>query len=210
MTLEDEFNHMTDAAIRSKTRGALKWYLSKIRTVRGGEAVVSDNPDFAAPVRSNHKPHVGGMFQIWYLAKTREKLPYWDAFPLIIPIEFYSDGFLGINLHYLPIQLRIKMLDKLMKYETQASTGGNGVRTYMKLSYPMLKAMKDLPAFNFCLKRYLYTQIKSKVIRIDSSAWREVAFLPTQQFQKQSETVVWADAKRAARRYGRTKRKGKK
>ena len=210
MTLEDEFKYMTDAAIRSKTRGAMKWFLGKIRTVRGGEAIIKDNPDFAAPVRSNHKPFIGGMFTYWYLAKTREKLPYWDAFPLIIPIEFYSDGFLGINLHYLPIQLRIKMLDKLMKYETQASTGGTGVRTYMKLSYPMLNAMKDLPAFNFCLKRYLYTQIKSKVIRIDSSAWREVAFLPTQQFQKQSETVVWADAKRAARRYGRAKRKGKK
>jgi hypothetical protein len=66
----------------------------------------------------------------------------------------------------------------------------------MELSYGLLKGLKDLPAFQHCLKRYLFTHVKSKVIRIDSSYWDTVAFLPTQQFQKQSEQVVWADARK--------------
>lgn len=199
MTIEDNLKKMTDAAIRTKSRGAMKWYIGRINSVKGGSAVVKD-PNFAAPVRSNHKPYVGGMFQYVYIAKHRETLPYWDAFPLVIPIEFYPDGFLGINLHYLPIQMRAKMLDKLMSFEKAIKTGGHGTRRYMELSYGLLKNMKDIPAFQHCLKRYLFTQVKSKVIRIDSSYWDTVAFLPTQQFQKQSEKVVWADAKRHQKR----------
>lgn len=195
MTIEDNLKKMTDAAIRSKSRGAMKWYIGRINSVKGGQAVTAD-PKFAAPVRSNHRPYCGGMFQYVYIAKHKDTLPYWDAFPLVIPIEFYSDGFLGINLHYLPIRLRAKMLDKLMSFEKTIKTGSNGTRRYMELSYGLLKGLKDLPAFQHCLKRYLFTHVKSKVIRIDSSYWDTVAFLPTQQFQKQSEQVVWADARK--------------
>ena len=28
----------------------------------------------------------------------QRKLPYYDTFPLVLPLESYSDGFLGINL----------------------------------------------------------------------------------------------------------------
>ena len=205
MTIESNLEKMTASAIKSKTRGAMKWYIGRINSVRGGAAVTAD-PKFAAPVRSNHKPFVGGMFQFVYRAKHHDTLPYWDAFPLMIPIEFYPDGFLGINLHYLPIKMRAKMLDKLMSFETTIKTGTNGTRTYMKLSYAMLSKMKDIPAFQHCLKRYLFTQVKSKVIRIDSSYWDTVAFLPTQQFQKQSERVVWNDAKNSVKS---KKRRGK-
>lgn len=195
MTIEDNLSKMTDAAIRSKSRGAMKWYIGRINSVSGGSTIAAD-PKFASPVRSDHKPTIGSMFQYVYIAKHKDKLPYWDAFPLVIPIEFYDDGFLGINLHYLPIQMRAKMLDKLMSYEKTIKTGGNGTRRYMELSYGLLKSLKDIPAFQHCLKRYLFTHVKSKVIRINSSYWETVAFLPTQQFQKQSESVVWADAKK--------------
>ena len=46
--------------------------------------------------------------------KLKNKLPYYDRFPLTLPIEQYSDGFLGINLHYLSILMRIRLLDRLM------------------------------------------------------------------------------------------------
>ena len=37
----------------------------------------------------------------FYDAKTQDKLPYWDYFPLCIPIKKYKNGFMGLNLHYL-------------------------------------------------------------------------------------------------------------
>jgi hypothetical protein len=44
---------------------------------------------------------------------SRRQLPYWDRLPLIFPIEIYPDGFLGINLHYLPPMYRAKLMDAL-------------------------------------------------------------------------------------------------
>ncbi len=205
--IEQSLEQMTNAAIQSKSRGAMKWYIGRIQSVKGGAGLADQK--IAAPVRQNHKPYVGGMFQYMYDAKWKEELPYWDAFPLVIPIELYSDGFLGLNLHYLPIRMRAKMLDILMGYEKTTKTGSNGRRVYMALSYGLLKGLSTIPAFQHCLKRYLFNHIKSKVIRIESDFWEDVAFLPTQQFQKQSEKVVWADARTAAKS-GKRKKKGKK
>ena len=51
-----------------------------------------------------------------YGPKHAKKLPYYDTFPLVLPLERYSDGFLGMNFHYLPIPLRMKLLDKIFDF----------------------------------------------------------------------------------------------
>ena len=51
-----------------------------------------------------------------YDPKLKDKLPYYDTFPLVLPVEQYKDGFLGINLHYLSIPMRMRLLDRLMDY----------------------------------------------------------------------------------------------
>ena len=33
----------------------------------------------------------------FYDPKLKKKLPYYDTFPLVLPLENYSDGFLGLN-----------------------------------------------------------------------------------------------------------------
>jgi gp2 DNA end protector protein len=136
------------------------------------------------------------MYQYVYDAKTKEKLPYWDAFPLIVCINVYADGWLGLNLHYLPPILRAKLLDKLMEYSKTIRTGGNGKRTYMHLSYKMLSRLSQVPFFQHCIKRYLASHVQSKIMRVNSSFWEEVAFLPTQQFKKAPDSTVWKDARR--------------
>ena len=52
----------------------------------------------------------------FYDPKIKRKLPYYDRFPLVLPIETYSNGFLGINFHYLSIPMRIRLLDRIMKF----------------------------------------------------------------------------------------------
>lgn len=206
--LETEFDRLNDAAKKDRTLRASTWYRNQLRNVL-------DDDDFnvvagkrvAKVVQARHKPYVGGMYQYAYDAKTKKKLPYWDAFPLVIPIELYDDGFLGLNLHYLPVKMRIKMLDKLLHYSKTIRTGGHGMRTYMQLSYSFLRGIANLEGFDFMLKRYLYSHVKSRVMQIHFTAWSEVAYLPTQQFRKQSEEVVWADARRHMRQ---TKKRRKK
>ena len=52
----------------------------------------------------------------FYDPKMKKKLPYYDRFPLILPIEQYSNGFLGINFHYLSMPIRIRLLDRIMNF----------------------------------------------------------------------------------------------
>ena len=53
---------------------------------------------------SQNRPVVtpGEMYMFYYDAKHKDTLPYWDRFPLVFPFSKVKDGFLGLNLHYLP------------------------------------------------------------------------------------------------------------
>ena len=61
--------------------------------------------------------NIGQMFMFFYDPKNKQTLPYYDRFPLVFPIELYSDGFLGINLHYLPQKYRANLMDALYSIE---------------------------------------------------------------------------------------------
>ena len=50
-----------------------------------------------------------------YDPKLKATLPYYDTFPLVMPIQSAKGGFLGINFHYLPIPLRMRLLETLDK-----------------------------------------------------------------------------------------------
>lgn len=156
---------------------------------------LDDPRELASVVRSNHRPYPGGLFQYAYKAKWAKQLPYWDAFPLVIVLNLYEDGFLGLNLHYLPPKARAKMFDKLMGFAKDKKTGGHGTRRYIAVSYRFLSGLKNVAGFDFMLKRYLYSQFRSRVFRIHPDNWENVVYLPTQDFQKASAEQVWQDAR---------------
>ena len=63
------------------------------------------------------RPNFGMMNLFWYRPKTAQNLPYYDVFPLVIPLgRRKPEGFVGINFHYLPIPLRIRLLDRLVDF----------------------------------------------------------------------------------------------
>ena len=53
-----------------------------------------------------NRPFYGRLNMFTYSPKHRKKLPYYDTFPLVLPIEQYPDGFLGINFHYIDLMFR--------------------------------------------------------------------------------------------------------
>ena len=64
---------------------------------------------------------MGKMYMFFYDPKHKATLPYYDRFPLVIPIERYPDGFLGLNMHYLAPKLRLSLLEGLMKIRNNQS-----------------------------------------------------------------------------------------
>lgn len=161
-------------------RKSMKWFYKHLKA--------NHLKDFSKNAYSERNdPIIGGMFHFVYDPKYKAILPYWDKYPLVIPIEMYNDGFLGLNLHYLPPPLRAKLLDKLLEYKEKSSTK----EMYMNVSYQMLSAAVKSNLIQPCIKRYLTSHVKSKFIRVAPEYWEQVAFLPTQEFQKASANTVW-------------------
>ena len=124
-----------------------------------------------------------------YDPKHKKKLPYYDTFPLVLPLETYSDGFLGINMHYLPIPLRIKLLDRLVDFSNNTKFDES---TKLIVDYSKLKKVKLIKP---TLHRYLAGQMKSQVRRIDADEFTIAVLLPVQKFKKESDKTVWRDSR---------------
>lgn len=135
---------------------------------------------------------IGSMLMFFYDAKLKEELPYWDQFPLIFPIQMYDDGFLGINLHYLPPMLRAKLMDALY---TTAITKKDKIQR-LKISYDILSSASRFSAFRPCIKRYLKNHIKSRFFYVDPGEWDMALMLPTQRFVGASDQKVWQDSRK--------------
>ena len=87
------------------------WYREKIKEFGKPGAM-----DLIRDGKRDNRPFYGRLNMFIYDPKFKKTLPYYDTFPLVLPLEKYSDGFLGINLHYLPIPLRIRLLDRLVDF----------------------------------------------------------------------------------------------
>ena len=59
----------------------------------------------------NQRPSGGRLNLFFYDPKFKEKLPYYDTFPLVLPFETIRGGFLGINFHYLAPVVRFSLLN---------------------------------------------------------------------------------------------------
>lgn len=134
---------------------------------------------------------IGSMISFFYDAKLKDVLPYWDQFPLVFPIEIYDDGFLGINLHYLPPLLRAKLMDALY---TTAITKKDKIQR-LKISYDILVSATKFSPFKPCVKRYLKGHVKSRFFYIEPNEWDMALMLPTQRFVGASEQKVWRDSR---------------
>jgi hypothetical protein len=173
-------------ASRNKAR---QWIKDKVKDLQGlnRQTLLQDRG------RKQTTFDLGGMYFFVYNPKLRNDLPFYDIFPLVIPIEAYSDGFLGLNLHYLAPVPRAKLLDQLSEFSTNNKYDE---KTRIAVSYQMLNGLTKLEAFRPCLKRYLTQNIRSKFLRIDASEWDIAIFLPVESFIGETKQKVFANSRK--------------
>ena len=136
---------------------------------------------------------IGKMYFYFYDPKTKDSMPYYDRFPLVIPIERYNDGFLGLNLHYIHPKNRMILLDKL---SDTTSNGTYDEKTKLKINYRYLAAASKVFEATPCIKRYLFTQIESRFLEISADEWDIAALLPVESFVGASTSKVYADSRK--------------
>jgi hypothetical protein len=144
------------------------------------------------------------MYFYFYDPKTKDVLPYYDTFPLIIPLDFMPSsksaskkepGFLGLNLHYIHPKYRMELLDKIDSINKLTNKNYDKT-TKLKMTYAVLKNYKSLFEATPCIKHYLFNHVRSKFLPISADEWDIVCTLPFQQFKKHSQVKVWADSKK--------------
>ena len=113
------FDKIQSAAFRSgvkpRSQESLNWFRTSLKNIVkrvNREQLLKDSN-----LNKVNKPLPGRMFMYFYDPKTKETLPYYDKFPLIIMVEKAPKGFYGLNLHYLSPKLRAKFFDKLLEYK---------------------------------------------------------------------------------------------
>ena len=138
----------------------------------------------------NSRPSQGRLNLFFYDPKFKKTLPYYDTFPLVLPLDPIKGGFIGMNFHYLPPAMRFTLLRRLDAYLSGDATKRG---TRIEVNY---NTVKSIPMVKPTLHKYLYGHIRSSFLRIDAPEASTAVYLPVQQFKKQPATTVWSRSRR--------------
>jgi len=131
------------------------------------------------------------MYMFQYDPKYKDTLPYYDRFPLCLPFDDIPGGFVGINFHYLRYLMRAELLGNLLRFTDKTITE----KSKIDVSWGLLKNFGRFPQVKPSVKKYLYSQVKTRFVKIEPEHWRASIFLPTQDFAKQSQQKVYRDSR---------------
>ena len=176
--------------IVDRQKGVLKsaqWYRNAVQ----GIANKATATGLMRSGKLNQRPSAGRLNMYFYDPKTKKKLPYYDTFPLVLPVDTFRGGFVGLNFHYLPYIMRFRLLQEIQRYasNTQFDSTTKIMATYSTL--------KNIPLIKPTIKKYLWRHVRSNFLRIDADEMAIAVYLPVQQFRKAPASKVWADSRRA-------------
>lgn len=177
------------------------------------------------------KAEIGRMYFFQYDPKTKDKLPIYDAFPLIFMLSLPQRGkngmfyFKGINMHYLPPTVRAKVMDAIWEGATTAQrkrplkkNEKEKDRKFPISPETRLKAVERISDviensnFAYCFKTYLVNPmyLKSRLVKVYANEWDFALFLPLADFRSEFRSAkrnkgYATDVKSLAKRYEKRK-----
>ena len=146
------------------------WYRKKVRsmTTPTARTLISQG-------KATVRPKYGIMNLFGYDPKWKAKLPYYDEFPLIFPLEPAKGGFIGLNFHYLPYAVRIAFLRSLANTATD--------KRFDKKTRYIIK-WRNNEYMRKTAKHYLWNHVRSMFLNIPADEMAIAVFLPVARFRK--------------------------
>lgn len=191
-TFEKIHNKLSAAGVKGQAEKSREWFMKNLKQLRNFSRPSILQDDRLIP---RAKPRIGRMLMFFYDPKTKDTLPYYDRFPLVIMIEPTKDGFYGLNLHYLPLRLRAIFFDELMD---RMNNTRYDETTRFRLTYDLLKASRKMRLFQPCFKRYLHKHVVSKIVEVPPTEWEIALFIPSDDFVGQNRQSVWQESRKFA------------
>ena len=147
-----------------------RWYRGKITSLGGSSMSAQAHINQGT---TTGRPNYGMMNLFSYRPETAEKLQYYDVFPLSIPVVKHRDGFTGINFHYLPIPLRVKLLNTLVE------AFGDDSNEKLDMTW---RSIANLRSVRPIVRRYKARNVKSMFLKLSVEDMLIAVLLPVQQF----------------------------
>ena len=185
-----------ESLLDPRTDASRKWFIDKVQQVAytPNRSSVMRKP----PMREQNRVLPGMMYMFYYHPKHEQTLPYYDSFPLIILLNTDSKGMEGLNLHYLPLNLRQKLFYGLLNRVDSLDVDED---SYLRITYEYLKGARALKEYKPCYKRYLTEQIKGSIVNVPAPEWEIALHLPLASFKKKDEYMVHKESERIIENY---------
>ena len=185
---------------------SIRWYRQKVQELLPKPQVRRMIREGFKTQKVTVRPNFGMMNLFYYRPKGAEKLPYYDIFPLVIPMgRRLNDGFVGINFHYLSVPQRWLLLERLsmfqMPSELDSFDSEEGAGEVMALFWSKIKRKRGVKPI---VRRYLTKNIQSYFLKIELSEMLIALSIPMERFY----TGKWGGKKRyvAEKVYRQTRR----
>ena len=143
---------------------------------------------------------LGNMYCFFYEPKMKETLDYYDRFPLVFPIENYDDGFLALNMHYLPPILSARFMDNFYYSLNNEKYDSTTKLRPTLIEYDILNGLAKYKYYRPCIKRYLTSQVSGKFLKVDPKDWEIALFLPMDRFKGARRQRVWKESRDTIRK----------
>jgi hypothetical protein len=140
------------------------------------------------PAQLTTKLMPGKMYMFVYDPLHKDKIPYFDRFPCTLMYKRSIAGFSGLNFHYLPYQLRVQLLYRLLQYKTNNKMDAS---TRIKFTWAAIKGVSKFAAAVPAYHNYSFAGLRSTFREIRAFEWTTAVLLPVEQFVKLADDRIW-------------------
>ena len=173
--------------IREEAHGrelSMRWYRQKVQDLLPKPQVRQMIREGVKNQKVTVRPNFGTMNLFYYRPKGAAKLPYYDIFPLVIPIgRRLNDGFVGLNFHYLSVPQRWLLLERLSMFQVPSELDSfdteEGAGEVMALFWSKIRRKRGVKTI---VKRYLTKYVQSRFLKIELSEMLIALSIPMERF----------------------------
>ena len=191
--------------------GSWRWFKNNVNKIVGSDRMGFDDvvqgsikDDVTSKMGIISDDQVGKMFMFRYLPKHRNKLRYYDTFPLVLTIGLSKRWITGLNFHYIPPIERQRLFNWLEDFKTDdmesdkpplGPSPNDFTNTKIRISYDVLNSYERFRYFRPCFKKYLRNRMRSEMLFVPPTEWQLAINLPTENFRKWPKNKVWKESK---------------
>ena len=113
----------------------------------------------------------GHLYTYRYIATTvaKDKIPYWDMYPVVMVTRLFMKGFQGLNFNYLERDMRDGMMEEMKPLFQMRGQE----RFFDYQSFLMVLQQRQWRPALVCMRSYRYENLRTPLIEVYDRLWEE-------------------------------------